>query len=142
MTGSGAPGGSSTGGTTTTTRSLSLPGYGRGMVLQLPLQTPVDETGAFGDVPVPDTIAVASDEGGVTLFAVNRDQTMPVALDVDVRSLPSLSAASHVAISDDDPDAVNTLSSPDRVVPKTLDDRNSTAVACGPPLSWNMIRLS
>jgi alpha-L-arabinofuranosidase len=44
-----------------------------------------------------------------------------VTLDVNVRSLPSLSAASHVAILDDDPDAVNTLSSPDRVVPKTLD---------------------
>src|SRR6266516_19779 len=79
-----------------------------------------------------DAVAVASDEGGVTLFAVNRDQATPVALDVDVWSLPSLSAASHVAISDDDPDAVNTLSSPDPVVPKTLDDRNSAAVACRP----------
>jgi alpha-L-arabinofuranosidase len=46
--------------------------YGRGMVLQLPLQSPVYETGAFGDVPVLDAVAVASDEGGVTLFAVNR----------------------------------------------------------------------
>ena len=86
--------------------------YGRGMVLQSPLQSPVYETGAFGDVLVLDAVAVASDEGGVTLFAVNRDQATPVALDVDVRSLPSLSAASHVAISDDDPDAVNTLSPP------------------------------
>ena len=65
--------------------------YGRGMVLRLPLQSPACETGAFGDVPVPvlDAVAVASDEGGVTLFAVNRDQATPVALDVDVRSLPS-----------------------------------------------------
>jgi alpha-L-arabinofuranosidase len=47
--------------------------YGRGMVLQLPLPSPVYETGAFGDVPVLDAVAVASDEGGVTLFAVNRD---------------------------------------------------------------------
>jgi alpha-N-arabinofuranosidase len=115
------------------------------MVLQLPLQSPVYETGAFGDVPVLDAVAVASDEGGVTLFAVNRDQTTPVVLDVDVRSLPSLSAASHVAISDDDPDAVNTLSSPDRVVPKTLDDPKldgGRLQAVLPPLSWNMIRLS
>jgi alpha-N-arabinofuranosidase len=95
---------------------------GPGMVLRLPLQSPVYETGGFGDVTVLDAVAVASDEGGVTLFAVNRDQTTLVVLDVDVRSLPSLSAASHVAISDGDPDAVNTLSSPDRVVPKTLDD--------------------
>jgi alpha-L-arabinofuranosidase len=69
---------------------------------------------------------------GVTLLAVNRGQAAPTALEVDVRSLPSLSAASHVAMPDDDPDAVNTLSSPDRVVPKTLDDPNSTAVACRP----------
>jgi Alpha-L-arabinofuranosidase C-terminal domain len=55
--------------------------YGRGMVLQLPLQSPVYETGAFGDVPVLDAVAVASDEGGVTLFAVNRDQTTLVVLD-------------------------------------------------------------
>jgi len=76
--------------------------------------------------------AVASDEGGVTLFAVNRDQATLVVLDVDVRSLPSLSAASHVAISDDDPDAVNTLSSPDRVARRRPATRNSTAVACRP----------
>jgi alpha-N-arabinofuranosidase len=117
--------------------------YGRGMVLQLLLRSPAGETGAFGDVPV-DAVAVASDEGGVTLFAVNRDQATPVALDVDVRSLPSLSAASHVAISGEDPDAVNTLSSPDRMVLKTpgdleLDGGRLQAVL--PPLSWNMIRL-
>ena len=69
--------------------------YGRGMVLRLPLQSPVYETGAFGDVPVLDAVAVASDEGGVTLFAVNRDQTTLVVLDVEcavaavsVRRLP------------------------------------------------------
>jgi alpha-L-arabinofuranosidase len=108
------------------------------MVLQLLLRSPACETGGFGDVPVLDAVAVASDEGGVTLFAVNRDQATPVALDVDVRSLPSLSAASHVAISGEDPDAVNTRSSPDRVVPKTpgdpeLDGGRLQAVL--PPLS-------
>jgi alpha-L-arabinofuranosidase len=79
------------------------------------------------------------------LFAVNRDPTTPVALDVDVRSLRSLSAASHAAILDDDPDAVNTLSSADRVVPKTLDDPKldgGRLQAVLPPLYWNMIRLS
>jgi alpha-N-arabinofuranosidase len=106
--------------------------YGRGMVLQLPLQSPVYKTGAFGDVPVLDAVAVASDEGGVTLFAVNRDQATPVVLDVDVRSLPSLSAASHVAISDDDPDAVNALSSPTAWSRRRSTTRNSTAVACRP----------
>ena len=79
------------------------------------------------------------------MFPVNRDQATPAALEVDVRSLPSLSAASHVAISGDDPDAVNTLSSPARVVPKTLGDPEldgGRLQAVLPPLSWNMIRLS
>ena len=106
--------------------------YGRGMVLRLPLRSPACETGAFGDVPVLDAVAVASDEGGVRLFAGHRDQATPVALEVDVRSLPSLSAASHVAIADDDPDAVNTLSSPDRVAPRRPATRNSAAVGCRP----------
>ena len=108
------------------------------------LQPPAYETGAFGDLPVLDAVAVALDEGGVTLFAVNWDQATPVALDVEMRSLPSLSAASHGAISGGNPDAVNTLSSPDRVVPKTLDDPNldgGRLQAVLPPLSWNMIRL-
>jgi alpha-N-arabinofuranosidase len=75
----------------------------------------------------------------VTLFVVNRDQATPVALEVDVRSLPSLSAASHVAISGEDPDAVNTLSPPDRVVPKTPGDPElggGRLQAVLPPLSW------
>ena len=64
------------------------------------------------------------------MFAVDRDQATLVVLEAGVRSLPSLSAASHVAIWDDDPDAMNTLSPPGRVVPKTLDGRNPAAVAC------------
>ena len=110
----------------------------------MPLQSPAYETAAFGDVPVLDAVAVASDEGGVTLFAVNRDQATPVALEVEVWSLPSLSAASHVAISGDDPDAVTTLSPPDRVVPKTPGDPElggGRLRAVLSPLSWNMIRL-
>ena len=61
-----------------------------------------------------------------------------------MRSLPSVSAASHAAISDEDPGAVNTPSSPDRVVPKTLDDPElgGRLQAVLPPLSWNRIRLS
>jgi alpha-N-arabinofuranosidase len=49
-----------------------------------------------------------------------------------------------VAIWGEDPDAVNTLSSPDRVVPKTPGDPEldgGRLQAALPPLSWNMIRL-
>ncbi len=119
--------------------------YGRGTVLQLGLQSPVHSTAGFGDVPVLDAVAVAGDDGKMTVFAVNRDLTTPLALDVNVRSLPSLTSATHVAIADDDPDAINTLSTPDRVIPRTLDDPKldgGRLQAVLPPLSWNMLRLS
>jgi alpha-L-arabinofuranosidase len=90
-------------------------------------------------------VAVASDGGGVRLFAVGRDQATPVALEAGVWSLPSVSAASQVAIWDGDPDAVNTLSPPDRVVPKTLDGPEPGGghlQAVLPPLSWDRTRLS
>ena len=74
------------------------------------------------------------------------DSLRKLALDVDVRSLPSLSAASHVAIWDDEPGVVNTLSPPDRVVPKTPGDPElggrGGLQAVLPPVSWNMIWLS
>ena len=71
--------------------------------------------------------------------------TTPAAMDVDAWSRPSLSAAFRVAILDDDPDAVNTLSPPDGVVPKTLGDPEpggGRLQAVLSPLSWDLIRLN
>jgi alpha-N-arabinofuranosidase len=81
----------------------------------------------------------------VTLFAVNRDQREPLALDVDLRSLPRLASAGHVALFDADPEATNTAANPDRVIPtrqpdaKVTDGRLSVQL---PPLSWNMLRVT
>ncbi|HEY6593415.1 MAG TPA: alpha-L-arabinofuranosidase C-terminal domain-containing protein, partial [Asanoa sp.] len=97
-------------------------------------------------VPVLDAVAVlAEDPAGVVLFAVNRDQRQELTLDVVVRALPDLTAADHVGIADDDPEAVNDADSPDRVTPRRieapkLDGGRVQAVL--PALSWNMIRLT
>jgi alpha-L-arabinofuranosidase len=49
----------------------------------------------LGEVPVIDAIAVLDEESGaVTLFAVNRDQHQPSALDIDLRRFPASSWAS------------------------------------------------
>jgi alpha-N-arabinofuranosidase len=66
-------------------------------------------------------------------------------VDVDLRSLTDLSAATHTCLADDDPDAVNTSEQPDRVTPRRLDDPKldgGRLQAVLPPLSWNMIRIS
>lgn len=119
--------------------------HARGTVLRVEPQSPVYDTRWQGEVPVVDATAVTDDEsGGVTLFAVNRDQHEAVALDVDLRGYPDLAEGEHVAICDDDPDAVNGPAQPDRVTPRRLDDvkvvdgRLQVAL---PALSWSMVRL-
>jgi alpha-N-arabinofuranosidase len=119
--------------------------YGRGTVLRVEPSSPSYETKWFGEVPLLDAVAVLSDAGEVSLFAVNRSQTAPMALDVDLRAWPGYQVVEHVALADDDHDAVNTASEPDRVVPRVLD---APAVDGGrltaqlPALSWNLIRLA
>ena len=98
------------------------------------------------EVPLLDAVAVLQDDDrSVALFAVNRDQHEPMTLDVDVRSLPHLVTGEHVAIADDDPDAVNDRDHPDRVAPRRLADPKvdgGRLQVVLPPLSWNLIRLT
>jgi alpha-N-arabinofuranosidase len=120
--------------------------FGRGTVLRVEPQVAVYDTAEQGEVPLLDAVAVWDEEsGGVVLFAVNRDLTQPLTLDVDLRALPKLTAAEHTCIADDDPDAINDMTNPERVVPKRLDDPKldgGRLEAALPPLSWSMIRLS
>jgi alpha-L-arabinofuranosidase len=119
--------------------------YGRGTVLRVEPSSPRHETAEHGEVPLLDAVAVRPDEGGLVLFAVNRSQTEPMALDVDLRALPELSAVEHTCLADQDPDAINSMAQPDRVVPRRLDDPklDGGRLQAGlPPLSWNMIRIS
>jgi alpha-N-arabinofuranosidase len=121
---------------------------GRGSVLRLTPTGPAHETAWLGEVPLLDAAAVARPDGSVAVFAVNRSQTEPMALDLDVRPLQRDGAtwgADHVCLCDDDPEAINSATDPDRVTPH---DRESVAADAGtvalvlPPLSWNMITLA
>jgi alpha-N-arabinofuranosidase len=119
--------------------------YGRGTVLRLEPDAPRHETKEHGEVPLLDAVAVRPDEGGLVLFAVNRSQTEPMSLDVDLRALTGVSTAEHTCLADEDPDAINSMDQPERVVPRRLDDPklDGGRLQAGlPPLSWNMIRIS
>ncbi|WP_067502598.1 alpha-N-arabinofuranosidase [Actinoplanes sp. TFC3] len=117
--------------------------HGQGTVLQVAVSSPTVSTALYGDVPVLDAVAVSSG-AGVVVFAVNRSLDTPLRLEVDLRAFPACTSASHTALADDDPDAVNTVAEPERVVPRslsaTVDDGRLQAEL--PALSWNMIRLS
>jgi alpha-N-arabinofuranosidase len=119
--------------------------YGRGTVLRVEPKSPSYPTKWLGEVPLLDAVAVLGEDGGVTLFAVNRSQREPLALEVDLRAWPGYAVAEHVTLADDDPDAVNSAAEPDRVVPRRLvapavDGGRLSAVL--PALSWNMLRLA
>jgi alpha-N-arabinofuranosidase len=117
---------------------------GRGTVLHTPLTGPQHDTATLGEVPIVDVVAVEHDDGTVALFAVNRAQAEPATLDIDVRALATAVRADHVAVFDDDPDAVNTADDPDRVSPRKLDavsaDAGTLSVVL-PPLSWSLLTL-
>jgi alpha-L-arabinofuranosidase len=118
--------------------------YGRGEVLRVEPSAPRHETALNGEVPLLDATAVQTPDG-VVLFAVNRHQSEPMTLDVDLRAVPEISTAEHTCLADDDPDAVNDMANPERVGPRRLDDPKldgGRLQGVLPPLSWNMIRIS
>ena len=74
----------------------------------------------------------------------HRSQTSPLTVDVDLRAT-SVTSVTHTALSDDDPDAINTIDAPDRVTPRRREDPKldgGRLSAVLPPLSWNMFQLS
>jgi alpha-L-arabinofuranosidase len=120
--------------------------YGRGTVLRTEPRAPRIETAKYGDV---DALAAAvchdEDTGELTVFAVNRDQHAALVLEATLRGFPAeYTLAEHLVLTDTDPDAVNTMDQPERVVPCT---QEGAEVAHGQlhaslaPLSWNVLRL-
>jgi len=119
--------------------------YGRGRVLAVNVESPTHSTAAHGEVQLLHATAVIDDTtGAVTVFAVNRSQTEPLALEVDLRGLELTTVVEHSVLADADPDAKNTLADPERVKLAVIE---GTTVVDGlvratlPPLSWNAIRL-
>ncbi len=119
--------------------------HGRGTVLYTSPTGSTHETKWMGEVPLVDLVAVHHPEdGAVSVFAVNRSQTEPATVDLDVRPMGGSVHAEHVALFDEEPDAVNSAGQPDRVTPRPLDGVAADAgrlTAVLPPLSWNMLTL-
>ncbi len=118
--------------------------YGRGTALLPVLDAPTYETKDLGAVPCVDAIAVENEDGGVTVFAVNKDLTEDVCLTMDLRAFPGLRVAEHIQLHHDDVKARNTLEHPNEVAPtagpggKIEDGRLQVRLG---NLSWNVIRL-
>ncbi|MDB1087732.1 alpha-N-arabinofuranosidase [Streptomyces sp. ACA25] len=120
--------------------------HGRGTVLDVRPHSPVHVTEQYGEVDLLHATAVRDGgTGGVTVFAVNRDRTAPLPLEVTLHGMDLTSVAGHSVLADADPEARNTLEAPERVVPHpaegtVLDDGVLRATL--EPMSWNVIRLA
>jgi alpha-L-arabinofuranosidase len=116
-----------------------------GEVLRVEPVTPVYSSVRYGDVPVTDVVATRDPQNGdTTVFAVNRHQTEPVELRLDVRALSPVGLVEHLYLGGSDLDLANTADATDRVTPLagtgTRIDNGTVSVLL-PPVSWTMLRL-
>jgi alpha-N-arabinofuranosidase len=119
--------------------------FGRGVALKLNLDSPTYASNDVGDVPFVDAMATMNPEdGSVTIFAVNRSQTEPFALQGDMRAFDGYRVMQHTVMTNSDPKARNSMANPNAVAPHTggdasLEDGDFCAVLA--PLSWNVIKI-
>ncbi len=131
--------------------------HGRGQVLRARVESETYET-AYHDprgptdppIPLPAVpylklAAVHTEDGGVTVFALNRDLRQTLRLRAEIRGMGTLGVAGAQTMHDGDLKAVNTKEQPDRIKPVPLDGvvvEGGTLTAELPPASWTVIRLA
>ncbi len=130
---------------------------GRGSVLQTQVKSPgysatyFDPRGAQDlYFPVPNapylkTSIVANENGGVTIFALNRNLSEPLKVTAGVRGFGKLAVASAETMHHADLKAVNTKDAPDTVVPRALSQvrvDGDTVTMELPAASWTVVRLA
>ncbi|MBQ9211200.1 MAG: alpha-N-arabinofuranosidase [Clostridia bacterium] len=118
--------------------------YGRGIALRPVTESPVYDCADYEGVPYMDTSATLSEDGSLTIFAVNRDPEEELELSADLRDFGDLRVKEHILLHHDDVKAVNTEEHPDNVAPVAgntgrMDGGRLTITL--PALSWNVIRL-
>jgi alpha-N-arabinofuranosidase len=118
----------------------------KGTVLRVELDSPTYQTDKYGEVPVVDSVVTHDEETGeVVVLAVNRSQSEPVELSVDLRAFGDLRVGEATVLADDDISAANTAEQPDRVAPRPSEDvtvDGGALRAVLPPVSWNVVRLT
>jgi alpha-N-arabinofuranosidase len=119
--------------------------HARGMVLQVQQSTPRYQT-ARGDADLCDVVATHDpDTGDVMILAVNRAETNPLRLVVDLEAFGELELVEHVYLGGTNLADTNVESEPERVTPTQghgVSIERSLLTTDLPPISWNMLRLA
>ena len=111
--------------------------YGRGLVMNVELETPIYRSKKQEDVPFLEAIAVRNDEQTITIFAVNRSVDNDITLHTNLAVMGDYRLVEYIALEKQALKTVNTANNP-AVAPvyKPVD-------ACRlqlSPLSWNVLR--
>lgn len=117
--------------------------FGRGKALDIKTECEKYSTERVFDVPYVESIAVLNDDGGVTVFAVNRSLDEDIMLSLDFSGFEKIyEICEHIVLANDDMKAVNTTDNKNNVTPFNSDisDENTENITL-PKASWNVIRL-
>ena len=113
-----------------------------GYALQQTLETEHYASKYYASVPLVETASVLGDNGDVTIFAVSRSTAEAVELEI----LPGgfgegMRVISHIEIQNEDPNAINSIEDPFRVVPREVAAPDQGTCVTLKPLSFNAIVL-
>ena len=119
--------------------------HARGTALRPVLHCETHDTKDFCDVPQAEASAILGEDGGLTLFIVNRDLSQDVLLEADLRGFGPLRPIEHSQLVSEDLQAVNTERDPNRVSPTPgagaiVEDGKLTVRLR--PASWNVMRFA
>ena len=117
--------------------------FGRGTSLPVRVAGPMMQTARHGAVDAVHAAAVLTDDGGLSMFVVNRsvDEAQRVELPITGDGARLIEA---LTLTDADPAASNTQADPLRVVPARNDSaelRSGVLRIELPPVSWNLVRI-
>lgn len=111
--------------------------YGRGLVMNVELESPSYYSKNYEEIPFLEATAVRNDEQTITVFAVNRSVDTDITLRTNLDGMGDYMLTEHIVLEKQSLKDVNTADSP-AVVPKY-----KTVGACRlqlSPLSWNVLR--
>ncbi len=114
---------------------------GRGESLMPRIECEKRDTRHYTDVPMVDAAATVDENGGVTIFAVNRGLTEDACLSVDLRAFKSFTRMKQTTLHHDDVNAVNTEDASNNVAPVALPEAPFTGEIRLGRASWNVIQL-
>jgi alpha-N-arabinofuranosidase len=119
--------------------------FGRGEALKLNVKSPGYDSQVADNVPYLDISGVHDAASGtVTLFAVNRNGSEPLDVDVSLQGFADARVIDHQTITSANLEEVNSLGNPNAVTPKPgsgASVQDNTLTARLAPYSYQMIRL-